>query len=87
MKTVEKGIEVRVYPKSWGREVYFDTLEDCLDYIDVDFIQEKVKNEACAWNEDSFIEFGIQEGKTGFILSVFVRLSNEMVHDLYTKEN
>lgn len=82
MKIKEKGIEIRSYEKDWGRELYFDSLDDVLKYINQDWIKSKVsKNYFNSLSGDK--EFYISETKTGYILNVVRVCNGEVQHVLF----
>ncbi|MED4352195.1 hypothetical protein P9265_07580 [Schinkia azotoformans] len=71
MRIVEHDIEMGVFEKDWGREVYIETLEDTTKYLNakgLDFIADKVKSEM--EGVSSYKELCISENKNGFVLAV-----------------
>lgn len=69
MMKVENGVEISVFKKDYGREVYTDTLEEAVEYLQskkLDFIADALIEGMKGLR--SYKEICITEAKTGYVL-------------------
>ena len=71
MRVTENGVEMRVFEKDWGREVYFDTVKEAVEFLNkkgLSFISEQLENRIKRTIE--YKEICISELTNGFVLEV-----------------